>query len=323
MLSGARCGSRGLCGRVLGRSRRRCSGDVRLDLETRVQRLRPGSPRRLRVDGKGRQRKVDGRDDALERADGGADRADLVVAAARAQAILVRLVLIAGHGRKGLYVGDLEADAARGGGDVLEQRRNLVARRHQLAHDREVLCVLVGLRLELGGLALRKLGLGALVDHLERVETGLTGVELRLLRSPDVHVEDARGRESHEADEREDLIASVGREECHGYFTDTASGTRLTIDGSGRVYSMSSWNCVTSLPLSLERSDFASCTCSRNGELSSCFMKRVSAWMSTVLPTTRSRIVSRMTTVPSGLRFFLLPESLAAAGARVWMAVCA
>jgi hypothetical protein len=43
-------------------------------------------------------------------------------------------------------------------------------------------------------------------------------------------------------------------------------------------------------------------TFSSSGETSSCFMKRVSAWMSTVLPMTRRRTVSRTTCVGVSLR---------------------
>src|SRR5678815_837913 len=68
------------------------------------------------------------------------------------------------------------------------------------------------------------------------------------------------------------------------YLDDRVTGTVEITDASGRSYSASSRNSCTSLPSRDTSSAFAIVTFFTNGEASSSFMKRVSAWMSTVLP---------------------------------------
>src|SRR5215212_6891891 len=68
------------------------------------------------------------------------------------------------------------------------------------------------------------------------------------------------------------------------YLDDRVTGTVAIADASGRSYSASSRNSCTSLPSRVTSSAFAMVTFFTNGEASSSFMKRVSAWMSTVLP---------------------------------------
>src|SRR5215207_10939938 len=68
------------------------------------------------------------------------------------------------------------------------------------------------------------------------------------------------------------------------YLDDRVTGTVAITDASGRSYSASSRNSCTSLPSRVTSSAFAIVTFFTNGEDSSSFMKRVSAWMSTVLP---------------------------------------
>src|SRR5512144_1792104 len=68
------------------------------------------------------------------------------------------------------------------------------------------------------------------------------------------------------------------------YLDDRVTGTVEITDASGRSYSASSRNSCTSLPSRDTSSAFAIVTFFTNGDASSSFMKRVSAWMSTVLP---------------------------------------
>src|SRR5215831_5171381 len=68
------------------------------------------------------------------------------------------------------------------------------------------------------------------------------------------------------------------------YLDDRVTGTVEITDASGRSYSASSRNSWTSLPSRVTSSAFAIVTFFTNGDASSSFMKRVSAWMSTVLP---------------------------------------
>src|SRR5215207_10698132 len=68
------------------------------------------------------------------------------------------------------------------------------------------------------------------------------------------------------------------------YLDDRVTGTVAITDASGRSYSASSRNSCTSLPSRVTSSAFAIATFFTNGDDSSSFMKRVSAWMSTVLP---------------------------------------
>src|SRR4029078_4571342 len=68
------------------------------------------------------------------------------------------------------------------------------------------------------------------------------------------------------------------------YLDDRVTGTVEITDASGRSYSASSRNSWTSLPSTLTSSAFAIVTFFTNGDASRSFMKRVSAWMSTVLP---------------------------------------
>src|SRR5215207_10972832 len=68
------------------------------------------------------------------------------------------------------------------------------------------------------------------------------------------------------------------------YLDDRVTGTVAIADASGRSYSASRRNSCTSLPSRVTSSAFAIVTFFTNGEDSSSFMKRVSAWMSTVLP---------------------------------------
>src|SRR3954469_2666459 len=65
---------------------------------------------------------------------------------------------------------------------------------------------------------------------------------------------------------------------------DRVTGTVEITDASGRSYSASSRNSWTSLPSRVTNSAFAIVTFFTNGDASRSFMKRVSAWMSTVLP---------------------------------------
>src|SRR4051794_16899007 len=68
------------------------------------------------------------------------------------------------------------------------------------------------------------------------------------------------------------------------YLDDRVTGTVAIADASGRSYSASRRNSCTSLPSRVTSSAFAIVTFFTNGEDSSSFMKRVSAWISTVLP---------------------------------------
>src|SRR3954464_1340920 len=68
------------------------------------------------------------------------------------------------------------------------------------------------------------------------------------------------------------------------YLDDRVTGTVAIADASGRSYSASRRNSVPSFPSRVTSSAFAIVTFFTNGEDSSSFMKRVSAWMSTVLP---------------------------------------
>src|SRR6185503_15965917 len=68
------------------------------------------------------------------------------------------------------------------------------------------------------------------------------------------------------------------------YLDDRVTGTVAITDASGRSYSASSRNSCTSLPSRVTSSAFAIVTFFTNGDDSSSFMKRVSAWISTVLP---------------------------------------
>src|SRR5689334_10877232 len=68
------------------------------------------------------------------------------------------------------------------------------------------------------------------------------------------------------------------------YLDDRVTGTVEITDGSGRSYSASSRNSCTSLPSRVTSSALAIVTFFTNGDASSSFMNRVSAWMSTVLP---------------------------------------
>src|SRR6476469_8753053 len=68
------------------------------------------------------------------------------------------------------------------------------------------------------------------------------------------------------------------------YLDDRVTGTVEITDASGRSYSASSRNSCTSFPSRVTSSAFAIVTFFTNGDASSSFMKRVSAWMSTVLP---------------------------------------
>src|SRR3982750_2994437 len=68
------------------------------------------------------------------------------------------------------------------------------------------------------------------------------------------------------------------------YLDDRVTGTVAIADASGRSYSASRRNSCTSFPSRVTSSAFAIVTFFTNGEDSSSFMKRVSAWMSTVLP---------------------------------------
>src|SRR5690349_23642312 len=68
------------------------------------------------------------------------------------------------------------------------------------------------------------------------------------------------------------------------YLDDRVTGTVAIADASGRSYSASRRNSCTSFPSRVTSSAFAIVTFFTNGDDSSSFMKRVSAWMSTVLP---------------------------------------
>src|SRR6185503_16070711 len=68
------------------------------------------------------------------------------------------------------------------------------------------------------------------------------------------------------------------------YLDDRVTGTVAITDASGRSYSASSRNSCTSLPSRVTSSAFAIVTFFTNGDDSSSFMKRVSAWIWTVLP---------------------------------------
>src|SRR5687768_13934238 len=68
------------------------------------------------------------------------------------------------------------------------------------------------------------------------------------------------------------------------YLDDRVTGTVAITDASGRSYSASSRNSCTSLPSRFTSSAFAIVMFFTNGDASSSFMKRVSAWISTVWP---------------------------------------
>src|SRR5919107_2572370 len=68
------------------------------------------------------------------------------------------------------------------------------------------------------------------------------------------------------------------------YLDDRVTGTVAIADASGRSYSASRRNSCTSLPSRVTSSALAIVTFFTNGEDSSSFMNRVSAWISTVLP---------------------------------------
>src|SRR5918911_2720121 len=115
----------------------------------------------------------------------------------------------------------------------------------------------------------------------------------------------------------------VGRR-ATAYLTDRATGTVRMADESGCSYCASSWNSVTSLPSTMTSVERASCTFSMNGDCSRRRMKRVSAWMSTVLPTMRKRTVSRGTGGGAAWPFTLgAGASAGAAAADVETLVCA
>src|SRR4029453_9477245 len=83
------------------------------------------------------------------------------------------------------------------------------------------------------------------------------------------------------------LVALILREQGHwrlSYLDDRVTGAVAITDASGRSYSASRRNSCTSLPSRVPSSAFAIVTFFRNGDDSSSFMKRVSAWMSTGLP---------------------------------------
>src|SRR3712207_571512 len=97
-----------------------------------------------------RELQVDRRDDARQRADVGEEARDRMVVAGDANPVAVDVELRARHYAFRLDVADVEADAARGGGDLLEQPRHLVHRWNELAQNGEVAAVARALGLDLG-----------------------------------------------------------------------------------------------------------------------------------------------------------------------------
>ncbi len=159
-----------------------------------------------------------------------------MVVATHAEPVFVDVILVATEQRLRLHVSDVQSDAPRRGRHLLEQRRNLVPRRHQAAHHFKILCVALGLSHHFRGSASCKFGLGLLIHHEQRIHARLLHVELLFFRPPQLVIDAEVGRCYEQDGNRESVLVAPGRwEECHGYRTDTASGTRRTSDGSGRV----------------------------------------------------------------------------------------
>src|SRR3954470_12588652 len=79
------------------------------------------------------------------------------------------------------------------------------------------------------------------------------------------------------------------------HLTESAIGWSRIADESGVWYSAVSWNSVTSLPSTTASDDLSRTTFCTNAEASRSFMKRVSAWMSTVMPLTLNFIAGGVT----------------------------
>src|SRR6185437_5867595 len=96
------------------------------------------------------------------------------------------------------------------------------------------------------------------------------------------------GEDGDHAEHQQPLLALTFGKTGHRYLTERETGTVLIDDGSGVWYAAESANSVTSLPSTRMIDERSSWTFSMNGDASSTFMNRVSAWMSTVLPTRRN-----------------------------------
>src|SRR5690349_16612957 len=98
-----------------------------------------------------------------------------------------------------------------------------------------------------------------------------------------------------------------------GYLTESAIGWSRIADESGVWYSAVSWNSVNSLPSTTASVDLSRVTFCTNAEASRSFMKRVSAWMSTVWPLRRNFIAGGATLSES----FFAAESAVTPGAGI------
>src|SRR3954466_3208093 len=108
---------------------------------------------------------------------------------------------------------------------------------------------------------------------------------------------------------------SLGQMSAMGYLTESAIGWSRIADESGVWAPAVSWNSVTSLPSATASVDLSSVTFCTNADASRSFMKRVSAWMSTVTPLMRNFIDDGVTLSES--LSFLPPVSAGAMPAGV------